>query len=110
MRRTSYNLVAGTFTPIPALQFARRVELTEDAAAAAVGLSVKYPEDNFVGIHDYLPAQEPVIIGNTVAFGHGQGPILGWPVQTGLNARAADTYCTVSCLSGTTKLWVTEID
>lgn len=110
MKRTPYALTAGTYTSIPALQFARRVELREDGVAAAVGLSVKYPEDGFTAAYDYLVAQQPVVLGNPVAHGNAYGGILGWPVQTGLNARAADIYCKVSCLTGTTTLDVTEID
>lgn len=110
MKRTLYSLTAGVYTNIPALQFARRVELQEDATGTNAGLGCKFPEDNFTAIFEYAPDQEPVVLGNSTAEGNAFGTILGWPVQTGLNARAADFYAKVTCLSGTTVLRVTEID
>lgn len=110
MKRTLYNLTAGVYTNIPALQFARRVELIEDGSVAGAGLLVKFPEDNFTAIHAFPPAQQPVVLGNATAQGAGSGPIQGWPVQTGLNVRAADFYAKVTAMGGTTVLRVTEID
>lgn len=110
MLRTLYNLTAGVYTAIPALRFSRRVELEEDGTGLGVGLSLKFPEDNFTLIRSYPPEQQPVLLGNSVASGGGQGPIMGWPVQTGLNARAADNYVMASCMTGTTIMRVTEID
>lgn len=110
MNRTLYNLTAGVYTPIPALQFARLVKMWEDGTGNGVGLSVKFADDNFTVAYAYPPAIQPVVIGNEVAQGRGQGAIQGWPVQTGLNARAADNYAKVSCLSGTTVMVVEEED
>jgi hypothetical protein len=110
MLRTLYALTAGVYTPIPALRFSRRVELAEDGSGNDVGLALKFPEDSFTAIREYPPAQQPVVLGNATAQGGGHGPILGWPTQTGLNARAADNYVLASCMTGTTVLRVTEID
>lgn len=110
MNRTFVSLTAGVYTSISATRFSRRVELQEDGSVASVGLSVKFPEDGYTQAYGYLQAEQPVVLGNKIAHGLGQGYILGWPTQTGLNARTADVYCKVSCLTGTTKLIVTEYD
>lgn len=110
MKRTLYSLTAGVFTSIPALQFARRVEMQEDASGTNIGLAVKFREDNYTQIFEFAPTDEPVVLDNSIAGGNAFGFLQGWPVQTGLNARAADVYAKVSCLAGTTVLRVTEID
>jgi hypothetical protein len=110
MKRTLYPLTAGVYTAIPALQFARRVDLEEDGSTAPAGILLKFREDNFTQIFEYLPAQQPCILGDRVAQANGRGYILGWPTQTGLNARAADNYVMASAVTGTTTLRVTEYD
>ena len=110
MKRTQYPLTAGIYTPIPALQFSRKVELTEDGSVQAQGLQVKYPLDGFQSVYTYAPDAEPVEITESVPLGAGQGILLGWPQQTGINQRAADTYCMVSCAGGTSLLNVLEYD
>lgn len=110
LRRPLVALTAGSYTAIPALQFARKVELAEDDSVTSVGLSVKFPEDNYTNAFAYKQPQQPVILGNTVAKDNNKGPFVGEPAQTGLNVRAADVYVMVSCLTGTTQLRVTETD
>lgn len=110
LRRPLVALTAGTYTAIPALQFARMVELQEDDSVASVGLLLKFPEDNFTAAFEYKAAAQPVILGDKVAHGNNKGAMLGWPAQTGLNARAADVYVMASCPTGTTQLRVTETD
>ena len=110
MLRTLYPLTAGTYTAIPALRFARLVELEEDATGNQVGLACKFPEDNFTAVDSYIPQQQPVVLGQKVGQSFGHGTFVGVPAQTGLNVRAADVYAMVTCLSGTTVLRVTEED
>lgn len=110
LRRPLVALTAGTFTAIPALQFARMVELQEDDSVASVGLALKFPEDNFTAIFEYKAAAQPVILGNKNAQNNNKGAFVGMPVQTGLNVRAADVYVMASCITGTTQLRVTETD
>ena len=74
------------------------------------GIACKFPEDNFTAVDSYIPQQQPVVLGDKVGLGHGRGKFVGEPVQTGLNARAAEVYAMVTCLSGTTVLRVTEED
>jgi hypothetical protein len=111
MRRTLYSLTTA-FTTIPATQFSRLVELQEDGSVTAVGLKVKYPDDNFTATFSYLPTQEPVVLGDKVANTNAKGYILGWPAQGNniLVPHAADTYCMVAAATGTTTLRVTEYD
>lgn len=110
MNRTLYNLTAGTFTAIPATRFSRLVELIEDGTGSLAGLALKFPEDSFTAIRTYPPDQQPVILGDEVGIANAKGKIIGWPTQTGLNARPADNYVLASCLTGTTVLRVTEED
>lgn len=110
MNRSLISLTAGVWTPVPATRFSRRVEIAEDGSATAVGIALKFPEDNFTQQYDYPVGQQPVVLGNAIAQGRGVGPILGWPAQSGANARAADNYCLASAMSATTKIRVTEID
>lgn len=110
MLRTLYTLTAGTYTAIPALRFSRLVELQEDATGTAAGIACKFPEDNYTAIFSYGPLEQPVVLGDRVAIQNGRGKFVGEPVQTGLNARAADVYAMVTCLAGTTVLRVTEED
>jgi hypothetical protein len=111
LHRRLVNLTAGIYTPITALQFARLVKLEEDGSEATpVGLAVKFPEDGYTQIYEYPPDQQPVVLGNATAEGRGQGPIQGWPAQSGINLRAADVYVLISAMSATTVLRVTEID
>jgi hypothetical protein len=110
MLRTLYTVTAGTFTAIPALRFSRRVEIQEDGTSTGNGIAAKLPDDNFTAVMSYPPAQQPLILGNPTATGHGQGPLIGIPVQTGLNAKAASTYALVSAMSGTIIIRVTEFD
>ncbi len=110
MNRTLYSLTAGTYTPIPSTVFSRMVELQEDDSVTHVGLLLKFPEDNFTQAYEFKDEAQPVVLGDKVAFGRGQGYILGWPTQTGGNARAADNYVLASAVTGTTKLRVTEYD
>ena len=110
MLRTLYPLTAGTYTAIPALRFARLVELEEDATGNQTGIACKFPEDNFTAVDSYIPQQQPVILGQKVGLSHGRGAFVGEPAQTGLHARAADIYAMVTCLSGATVLRVTEED
>jgi hypothetical protein len=108
--RTLYTLTAGTYVAIPALRFARRVELSEDGSGNATGIMCKFPEDNFTAIFTYSTFQQPVVLGDEVGNFHGRGKFVGEPVQTGLNTRAADVYAMVTAVSGTTILRVTEED
>jgi hypothetical protein len=108
--RTLYPLTAGTFTAIPATQFARLVELQEDDSVPSVGLVFKFPQDSYTAAYTYKQEAQPVVLGDKVAFGRGMGKFVGEPVQTGLNTRAADVYVMASCLTGTTQLRVTEQD
>jgi hypothetical protein len=108
--RTLYPLTAGTYTAIPALRFSRKVELEEDGTGTGAGLAIKFPEDNYTAVMTYTPDQQPVVLGDEVGFGNAKGKMVGWPVQTGLNARPADIYAMVTCLTGTTVLRVTEED
>lgn|GEM_PF-4585710 len=110
LRRPLVALTAGVYTAIPALQFARMVELQEDDSVASVGLLLKFPEDNFTAIFEYKAAAQPVILGDKVGIEHGRGKFVGEPAQTGLNTRAADVYVMASCATGTTQLRVTEND
>lgn len=110
LRRPLIALTAGTFTAIPALQFARMVELQEDDSVASVGLAFKFPEDNFTATFEYKAAAQPVILGDKVGIQRAQGKFVGEPAQTGLNVRAADVYVMASCITGTTQLRVTEND
>lgn len=99
------------YTAIPASIFARRVDLQEDGTVdPPVGLLVKFPGDNFTAIFSYPETQQPLVLGDPIAHQNGFGEILGWPTQTGLNVRAADTYVQVAAASGTTSLRVTEYD
>ena len=110
MKRTLYPLVAGVFTAIPALSFARMVELEEDGSGSGAGLACRFPEDAFTVTINYTPDQYPIVLGDQVANTNAKGKFVGEPVQTGLNARAADIYAMVSCLGGATVLRVTEED
>lgn len=110
LRRPLVALTAGTFTAIPALQFARMVELQEDDSVTSVGLIFKFPEDNFTAAFTYKAAAQPVILGNKPGIADDKGAFQGMPAQTGLNVRAADVYVMASCLTGTTQLRVTEQD
>ena len=107
---TLYSLTAGNYTVIPATRVARRVEIAEDGTGNNTGLAIKLPDDNFTAVLSYPPAQQPIVLGNVVANQNGAGMFLGLPTQTGLNARTADTYCLLSCMSGTTIVRVTELD
>jgi hypothetical protein len=110
LRRPLVTLTAGTFTAIPALQFARLVELQEDDSVPSVGLMLKFPEDAYTAAFTYKQEAQPVILGQRVGQFNNKGTFVGEPVQTGLNARAADIYVMASCLTGTTALRVTEED
>jgi len=99
------------FTPIPASIFARRVDLQEDGTVdPAVGLIVKFPNDDFTAAFEYPADQQPVVLGDPIAHQNGYGELLGWPAQTGINVRAADIYVQVAALAGETSLRVTEYD
>lgn len=110
--RTLYALTTA-FTNIPATKFARMVKIQEDdTVSPQVGIAIKFPDDNgafTLPAVTYPPAFEPVILGDEVAHGNALGEILGWPTQTGGNARAADIYCQVAAVAGTTTIIVTEI-
>lgn len=110
LRRPLVALTAGTFTAIPALQFARMVQLQEDDSVPSVGLVLKFPEDNYTASFTYKVEAQPVILGNQNAQNNNKGAFVGEPVQTGINTRAADIYVMASCLTGTTQLRVTEED
>lgn len=110
LRRPLVALTAGTYTAIPALQFARLVELQEDDSVPSVGLLLKFPEDGYTAVFAYKQEAQPVILGQKVGQKENRGAFVGEPVQTGLNARAADVYVMASCISGTTQLRVTEED
>lgn len=111
MLRTKYALTTA-FIPIPALQFSRLVKLYEDGAAASVGISLKFPDDNYTAAITYLSVRQPVELGNVTARGKGTGPMVGYPAQTGaiLTPRAATTLVMAAALTGTTTLVVEEID
>lgn len=110
LRRPLIALAAGTFTAVPALTFARLVELQEDDSVASVGLVLKFPEDNFTASFTYKAPAQPVVLGDMVGQHNGRGKWVGVPVQTGLNAAPATVYVLASCLTGTTQLRVTEED
>jgi hypothetical protein len=110
LRRPLITLTAGSYTAIPALQFARMVELQEDDSVASVGLLLKFPEDNYTAAFAFKAAAQPVVLGNKTAQNNDKGAMVGWPAQTGLNVRAADVYVMASCITGTTQLRVTETD
>jgi hypothetical protein len=84
------------------------VELAEDGTGTGNGLAVKFPNDNFTAIFNYPPDQQPLILGDRDAHGNARGEIIGWPTQTGLNARTADVMVQVAAMSGATVLRVTE--
>jgi hypothetical protein len=86
------------------------VELAEDDSVDSVGLVLKFPEDNFTASFTYKQQAQPVILGNLNGQNNNKGAFVGQPVQTGINARAADVYVMASCLTGTTQLRVTEVD
>ena len=109
MLRTKYALTT-SFQAIPALQFARLVKIWEDATGTQSGLAVKFPDDNFTAVISYAPAQYPIVLGNETAQGHGHGPLIGIPAQTGYPVKAASTYVQIAALAGTTVIVVEEID
>jgi hypothetical protein len=111
LQRTKYALTT-TFIPIPATVFSRQVRYYEDGSVASVGISLKYPDDNYTNAISYLSARQPAIQGNVVAEGRGEGPMVGYPAQSGsvLTPRAATTLVMAAALSGTTTLVVEEID
>lgn len=111
MQRTKYALTTA-FIPIPATVFSRMVKYQEDGAAPSVGISLKFPDDNYTNAMSYLWNAQPVIQGNEVANGRGSGPMVGYPAQSGsiLTPRAATTLVMAAALSGTTTLIVEEID
>jgi hypothetical protein len=101
----------GTFVNVTASIFARRVSVIEDASGAAAGIQVKFPDDNFTTVYKYTPAQQPVFMRSGPNLdGHGQGPLLGWPAQTGLpsGAKAASVYCQVASMGAATVIRVDE--
>lgn len=111
MQRTKYALTTA-FIPIPATMFSRQVRYFEDGAVASVGISLKFPDDNYTAAITYLSARQPAIQGNEVATGKGAGPMVGYPAQSGsiLTPRAATTLVMAAALAGTTTLVVEEID
>lgn len=111
MLRTTYNILAASYTSIPALRFSRRVEIEEDAnGGTQSGLLVKFPDDNFTNVIGYSPDQQPVILGSVPAEGKGAGPLIGIPAQSGYPAKSANVYCMIQALTGDTVIHVTEWD
>lgn len=110
LRRPLIALTAGSFTAVPALQFARRVELQEDDSVPSVGLVFKFPEDNYTASFTYKQIAQPVILGQQVGNMDGMGEWVGVPAQSGINTAPATVYVMASCLTGTTQLRVTELD
>lgn len=111
MQRTLYSLTA-SFIPIPATMFSRRVQIQEDGSADSVGIQLKFPDDNYTQAFTYLADKQPVILGNVIAGGHGEGPMVGYPEQSAntLTPRAATVLVMAAALTGTTKIIVEEID
>jgi hypothetical protein len=111
LQRTKYALTTA-FIPIPATQFSRLVKYFEDGSVPSVGISLKFPDDNYTNAITYLSALQPAIQGNETAQGRGDGPMVGYPAQSGsiLTPRAATTLVMAAALSGTTTLVVEEID
>ncbi|MGP8269116.1 MAG: hypothetical protein ACLQLH_03535 [Terracidiphilus sp.] len=109
-KSTTYALDgAGTFVSIPATIFARYLQIQEDGSGAASGLQIKWPTDNFTAVFKYPSAQQPIKPNeNPETLGLGQGVLLGWPAQTGLNTRAADVYCKIASMGAATVVRVDE--
>lgn len=97
-RLITLNGNGGPMTAVLATIWSRRVTVREDEAAAATGLQYQKPDDSFTNTYTVgtpgSPDQPQIDLGNQVARGRGEGPILGGPAQgtSGqFNFRAADT-------------------
>lgn len=76
------NGSAGAYISIPATQWCRRVEVSEDDAAANTGFTYTLPDDNFTAVYSVAAAHEPLVLAHPVLAGIGVGPLLGAPAQT----------------------------
>ena len=110
------NNNAGAFTAVSAKQFSRKVTIQEDPVNAPggvlQGLQYQLASENFAIIHQ-MAAGEILTLGDTVAFGHGIGPLVGGPAQNAgqFNAIPATVYAKVRSLTATaTAIRVQEMD
>jgi hypothetical protein len=76
------NSSAGAVTSIPATVWCRRVEISEDDAAANTGFSYTLPDDSFTAVYSVAAAHEPLVLAHPVLGGVGVSPLLGAPQQT----------------------------
>jgi hypothetical protein len=109
---TRYNLPAtgGAAVNIVCMIPCRRAELQEDGSAALQGFTFTFPDGT---VQDIAPTQEPLVLGDKVAHGHGRGALLGLPAQNGMpfGVRAADVYGKATSMTGTpVTLIVTEYE
>ena len=117
-RLITMNASGGAFTSILATVPARRVEIREDEGTAPQGLIYQKPDDNFANNYTVgtpgSPDQPQIVLGNTVAFGSGRGPLVGLPQQGSggaFNFRAADIYIKIQSKgAGGQKIRVIEFE
>lgn len=87
-RLIAINGSAGAYVQILSSIPARRAEGREDESATAQGLTYQKPDDGFVATYTVgvpgTPDAPQIVLGNPVGQGAGEGPILGWPAQSGL--------------------------
>lgn len=102
--------LTGAFTSVYATKWSRRVEIEEDGSVTKTGLLIKLPDDNFTNVYTYPADEQPIVLGNTIAHGNGDGSTVGRPAQTGNPPVAATELCRIASVGAATVIRVNEID
>ena len=96
------NGSGGAYVSIPATTWCRYVEIIEDDAATAQGLTIQLPADNFGSTDSISAAHEPFKLGEP-AYQGSTGNLLGYTATSDArgNSYPATTLCKVRSLTAT---------